>query len=71
MDLPAIVRSQRREGCKIMEHIMLSHIAKHIAKNNIIINEQQSVCFSYFYVTGLLAHAKNYIIFTNMKMIYT
>ena len=26
--------------CKIMEHIMLSHIAKHIAKNNIIINEQ-------------------------------
>ena len=26
--------------CKIMEHIMLSHIAKHIARNNIIINEQ-------------------------------
>ena len=26
--------------CKIMEHIMLSHIVKHIAKNNIIINEQ-------------------------------
>ena len=26
--------------CKIMEHIMLSHIAKHIANNNIIINEQ-------------------------------
>ena len=26
--------------CKIMEHIMLSHTAKHIAKNNIIINEQ-------------------------------
>ena len=26
--------------CKIMEHIMLSHIAKRIAKNNIIINEQ-------------------------------
>ena len=26
--------------CKIMEHIMLSHIDKHIAKNNIIINEQ-------------------------------
>ena len=26
--------------CKIMEHIMLSHIAKHIAKSNIIINEQ-------------------------------
>ena len=26
--------------CKIMEHIMLSHIAKHIAMNNIIINEQ-------------------------------
>ena len=26
--------------CKIMEHIMLNHIAKHIAKNNIIINEQ-------------------------------
>ena len=26
--------------CNIMEHIMLSHIAKHIAKNNIIINEQ-------------------------------
>ena len=26
--------------CKIIEHIMLSHIAKHIAKNNIIINEQ-------------------------------
>ena len=26
--------------CKIMEHIMPSHIAKHIAKNNIIINEQ-------------------------------
>ena len=26
--------------CKIMEHIMLSHIAKHIAKNNIIINQQ-------------------------------
>ena len=25
--------------CKFMEHIMLSHIAKHIAKNNIIINE--------------------------------
>ena len=24
--------------CKIMEHIMLSHIVKHIAKNNIIIN---------------------------------
>ena len=24
-----------------MEHIMLGHIAKHIAKNNIIINEQQ------------------------------
>ena len=28
--------------CKIMEHIMLSHIAKHIAKNNIIMNEQHS-----------------------------
>ena len=27
--------------CKIMEHIMPSHIAKHIAKNNIIINEQR------------------------------
>ena len=26
--------------CKIMEHIMLSYIAKHIAKNNILINEQ-------------------------------
>ena len=26
--------------CKIMEDIMLSHVAKHIAKNNIIINEQ-------------------------------
>ena len=26
--------------CKIMEHIMLSHIAKHIVKNNITINEQ-------------------------------
>ena len=26
--------------CKIMENIMLSHIAKHIAKNNILINEQ-------------------------------
>ena len=26
--------------CKIMEHIMLSHIVKHITKNNIIINEQ-------------------------------
>ena len=26
--------------CKIMERIMLRHIAKHIAKNNIIINEQ-------------------------------
>ena len=26
--------------CKIMEHIMLSHIAKQMAKNNIIINEQ-------------------------------
>ena len=26
--------------CKIMEHIMLSHIAKHKAKNNIIINDQ-------------------------------
>ena len=26
--------------CKTMEHIMLSHIAKYIAKNNIIINEQ-------------------------------
>ena len=26
--------------CKIMEHVMLSHIAKHIAKNNVIINEQ-------------------------------
>ena len=26
--------------CKITEHIMLSHIAKHTAKNNIIINEQ-------------------------------
>ena len=26
--------------CKIMEHTMLSHIAKHTAKNNIIINEQ-------------------------------
>ena len=26
--------------CNIMEHIMPSHIAKHIAKNNIIINEQ-------------------------------
>ena len=26
--------------CKTMEHIMLSHIAKHIAKNNIIINKQ-------------------------------
>ena len=26
--------------CKIMVHRMLSHIAKHIAKNNIIINEQ-------------------------------
>ena len=25
--------------CKTMEHIMLSHIAKHIAKSNIIINE--------------------------------
>ena len=23
--------------CKIMEHIMLSHISKHIAKNNILI----------------------------------
>ena len=29
--------------CKIMENIMLSHIAKHIAKNNIIINEQHGV----------------------------
>ena len=26
--------------CKIVEHIMFSHIAKHISKNNIIINEQ-------------------------------
>ena len=26
--------------CKIMDHIMLSHISKHIARNNIIINEQ-------------------------------
>ena len=26
--------------CKIMEHIVLSYIAKHIAKNNILINEQ-------------------------------
>ena len=26
--------------CKIMEHIILSHITKHIAKNNIIVNEQ-------------------------------
>ena len=26
--------------CKIMAYIMLSHIAKHIAKNNIIINDQ-------------------------------
>ena len=26
--------------CNIMQHTMLSHIAKHIAKNNIIINEQ-------------------------------
>ena len=26
--------------CRIMEHIMLSYIAKHIAKKNIIINEQ-------------------------------
>ena len=26
--------------CKIKDHIMLSHIAKHIAKNNIIIKEQ-------------------------------
>ena len=26
--------------CKTMEHILLSHIANHIAKNNIIINEQ-------------------------------
>ena len=26
--------------CKITEHIMLRHITKHIAKNNIIINEQ-------------------------------
>ena len=26
--------------CKIMDHIMLSYIAKHIANNNIIINEQ-------------------------------
>ena len=29
--------------CKIMEHIMLSHIAKHIAKNNIIVNEQHGL----------------------------
>ena len=29
--------------CKIMEHIMLSHIAKHIAKNNIIINDNMAL----------------------------
>ena len=29
--------------CKIMVHIMLSHIAKHIAKNNILINEQHGL----------------------------
>jgi hypothetical protein len=26
--------------CKIMEHIVLSHMAKHLAANNIIIDEQ-------------------------------
>ena len=29
--------------CKIMEHIVLSHIGKHIAKNNILINEQHAI----------------------------
>ena len=26
--------------CKVMEHVVLSHMAKHLAKNNIIIDQQ-------------------------------
>ena len=34
--------------CKVMEHIMLSHIAKHLAANNILIDQQHAFrqCFS-------------------------
>ena len=40
--------------CKIMEHIMLSHIAKHIAKDNIIINEQHGLRNKLFTITQLI-----------------
>ena len=39
---------------KIMEHIMLSHIAKHIAKNNIIINEQHGSRYKLSTTTQLI-----------------
>ena len=40
--------------CKIMEHIMLSHIAKHIAKNNIIIIEQHGFWIKLSTITQLI-----------------
>ena len=40
--------------CKIMEHIMLSHIAKQIAKNNIIINEQHGFRIKLSTITQVL-----------------
>ena len=39
--------------CKIMEHIMLSQTAKHIAKNNILINEQNGFRNKLFTITQL------------------
>ena len=37
-----------------MEHMMLSHIAKHIAKNNILINEQHGFRNKLFTITQLI-----------------
>ena len=40
--------------CKTMEHIMLGHIAKHIANNNIIINEQHGFMNKLSTITQLI-----------------
>ena len=48
--------------CKIMEHTMLSHFAKHIAKNNIIINEQ--------HVIYVMLYVYIYVIYTYVCYIY-
>ena len=53
--------------CKTMEHIMLSHIAKHIAKSNILINEQHGFRNKLSTITQLINTTTNWANTLNNK----